>query len=383
MKDEVNLRDYVNVVFRRWVLIVSITVIAVVIGGLVSFLSPNTYETKARVLITQAKSEIVFEPKYKTLSEENIASQRTALIALLKSRTVASRVIEQLGDKLRPEEQDPISLLDRVQVREHGDLIEISARATDPQTPASIVNAWVQSYESYVNTLYRGVLQSPEELEVQADAARKDYEGKQKAWEDFVGKNRIDELNRQIADKKMLLSLRSLREQIEAGSPSATSAAANSLALILLQTQAFTSLPIGLQVSLDTVSNLKVGLDDVDALISTLETRLGGTKGQSIGELREEILQLSGELEQEGARKRGLATSRDIAWEAYKTIAGKVVEAEVVTQVPSTVVRVAESAAVPELPVGPNRIMNIVIALIVGLVAGVLGAFGVEWLRPS
>lgn len=47
------------------------------------------------------------------------------------------------------------------------------------------------------------------------------------------------------------------------------------------------------------------------------------------------------------------------------------------------VVRVAEVAVVPEQPVAPRRVMNISIALVLGLVVGVFGAFGVEYFQKT
>ena len=392
MEDEISLRKYIDVLLRQWKLIVTITVIAIFVAGLVSFLSPSVYEAKASVLITTTMSpQIVFEPEYMTFSEHGTASQREALIALVKSNAVATQVIEQLGDKLEPGERRAGSILDKVRVRTYGDLIEISVKSTDPHQAVAIADAWAESYKSYISGLYGGSPQSSEELQVQADAARKDYEQKQKVWEDFVGSNRIDELNRQIVDKELLCALKSLREQIEAGSSSSASAAANSLAFVLLQARAFTAQsttvqlvtvqPAVPQVSLGLDPGLNTSLDDVDALISTLEARSGGTQGQSISELRQEILQVKAELEQERAKQRELENSRDTIWEAYIIVAGKVVEAEVASRAQGAVVQIAEVAIVPESPVAPRRGMNISIALVIGLVVGILSAFGVEYYK--
>lgn len=60
-----------------------------------------------------------------------------------------------------------------------------------------------------------------------------------------------------------------------------------------------------------------------------LAARSGTTRGQSISELRQEINQLRAELEQETAKGLELESSRDIAWEAFQIVVGKVVEAEV------------------------------------------------------
>ena len=80
------------------------------------------------------------------------------------------------------------------------------------------------------------------------------------------------------------------------------------------QADTFASLPVGFQVSLDLPSGPKTSLNDIDALISTLEARSGGTQGQSIDELQREINQSKAELEQERAKERELESSRDIAW---------------------------------------------------------------------
>ena len=381
MEEQIDLRKYIDVLLRHWWLIVSITVIAVFLVWLVNFLSPTTYEANSAVLVTKAKSEIIFEPKYRTFLEEDIASQHKALIALVKSSTVATQVIEQLGDKLEPKEQRVESILGKVQARDQGDFIEISVKSTDPQKAAAIANAWAECYESHVNGLYSGILQSPEELQAQADAAKSEYEEKQKVWENFISNNRIDELSRQIADKELLCNIKSLREQLAAGSSSPASVSANSLAIILLQASAFTSLPVDLQVSIDQLSRVNASLDDVEVLISTLEARSGGIRGQSISELRQEILQLSGELEQEEAKQQELKRSRDVTWQTYTTLDSKVSEVKVAILAQDAVVRVAVVAVVPEEPVAPRRVMNMGIALVLGLIAGVFGAFGFEYFR--
>ena len=363
MEDEIDLREYIDVLLRHWKLIVIITAIVVFVAGLVSFILPSTYEAKATVLIT--------------------GGEQKTLITLAKSPHVATQVIEQLGNKLEPKEQKPGNMLDKVQVREAGNFIEISVKSTDPQKAAAIANAWAESYQNYVDSYYRRVSQSPEELQVQENAARKEYEGKQKAWENFIGDNRIDELSRQIADKELLCDVKSLREQIKAGSPSPASAAANNLAFVLLKTRASTNLPADFQVSSDQLSGLNVNLDDVDALISTLEVRSGSTQGQSITELRQEINQVKAELERENAKERDLRSSRDIAWEAYIPVTSNLTAARVAAQAQVTRIRVAEVAVVPESPVAPRLVMNIGIALVLGLVVAVFGAFGVEYFKKT
>ena len=384
MEDEIDLREYLHVLIRHWKLIVSITLIAVIAAVLVGFLAPLTYEAKASVLITETRAQIVFEPKYRTFSSVEQEELKQALVALVKSNSVAASVVEKLGDALGPAEQNVIRIQKKVDVKTVGDLIEISVKSGDPEKAADIANAWAEAYVDYINGLYTGTSQSPDELKTQADDAKKGYEEKQRAWESFVSNNRLDELQRLIGDKKLLVDVKYLREQIAAGISTPASAAANSLAIILLQAKAFIELPAELQVSLDTLPGLDASIEgqlrDIDALISTLESRTGEKRGQSVDELQKEILQLKGEYQQESARERELKRSRDVAWETYTTLDNKAIELEVASQAQDVAVRVAVAATVPELTTARPDITSVGIALALGLIISVFAAFGLEYL---
>jgi capsular polysaccharide biosynthesis protein len=382
MEEEVDLRGYISVLLRHWKIIVSITVIAVIIGGLLSFLPSRSYEAKSGVVITKAK--IVSVPEYGTALDEDVFAldiKQETLIALVKSSSVASQVVEQLGNRLEPDERGLASLTSKVQVKNQGDFIEITVKDPDPEKAADIANAWAESYVSYVNGLYSDILQSTEELIAQADAAKLAYEETEGIWEDFVRDNRIDELGRQISDIELLCQLKSLRQQFEAGASSPASTIATSLAFILLQTSAFTDTPAEFQISLDEISGINVSLADFDALMATLEARSAITPGQSVSELRQEILELKAEQEQERARQLELETSKDIAWEAYVAAAGKLLEAEIAPGAQGPIVQVTELAVVPTSPTATHRVRNIIIALVLGFVVGVIVAFGVEYFR--
>ncbi len=387
MENEIDLRQYIRVLIRWWKLIVSITVIAVIVAVLVSFTSAAVYEAEATVIITGTRAEIVFEPKYRTYSLQEDKELRETVVTLVKSSSVAAETIEKLGDQLEPEGQSIRNILSKVTVNTSGDLIGIKVKSTDPEEAAAIANAWAESYVRYINALYADIPQSPEELQVQASVALADYVERQREWESFLGNNTIDELTRQIADKELLCTLKSLQDQIEAGSLSSTAAAANSLALILLQTGAYATLPAQLQVALDTLPGLDAStagqLHDIDALISNLESRSGGQSGHTVEELRQDILRLQGELEQQSARERELKSSRDIAWQTYTTLANKVAEVEVASQAQDVVTRVAVSAIVPENSIASHKVTNIGIALVLGLIVGIFGAFAIDYFKNT
>ena len=172
---------------------------AVVTAAIASFLlMAPVYEAKAGVVIVKSKSEITFEPKYRTLSEEelaragvDIASRRKALEALVEISSVAAEVIAKLGSILEPKEQDVSALLGMVETETDGDLIGIKARGKDPGEVAAIANAWGEVYEKYVNELYGGRAQSPGNIRGHVAEVRGKYQGAEEALTKFLGDNQI------------------------------------------------------------------------------------------------------------------------------------------------------------------------------------------------
>jgi len=382
MEDEVDIRHYILVLGRHWRIILGVVVAAVIVTVVVGFLLPVTYEAKASVLVTKTRTEIMFEPNYKTVLSEEDQDLKEALVALVRSDTVAAGAVDQLGDILLPSERNILRIQKKVSVRAEGDLIEIVVNSGEPDKAAAIANAWAQSYVTHVNGLYTGTVLSPEELRLQAEEAKQVYFLKQREWEAFVSTSRLDELERLIADKELLVDVKSLRDQIAAGVSSPASSVAGSLAIVLLEAQAFAPLPNDLQLALDSLVELDADaadqLSDVDALISTLAARSGGQPGDSVEQLRAEILQLQGEYEQESALEKEMQRARDVAWETYTTLDNKANELEVAAQAQDVTVRVAVSAAVPQEATARPSVTSVGVAIVLALIVGAAVAFVAE-----
>jgi len=406
MEEEIDLREYIDVIIRRWKWIAGITLAAVVTAAIVSFvLLAPVYEAKAGVVIVKSRSEIAFEPKYLTLTEEDIASRRKALEALVRSNSVAAEVIAKLGSTLEPEEQEAGTLPDIVETESNGDLISIKVKGEDPKKIAAIANAWGEAYEKYVNGLYGGRTQLPEDIQAQVVEAESSYKKAQETLARFTGDNQIDALTREIGARqntladyyttkqqldRLIADASALREQSRQQTSSSPPGTGNGLSIMLLQASAFTLLSPGLPVQLQLAFDEKAGLEssaeeqiqNLDALLAVLEARR--EEVQSLigeGTLQQEILQLQEQLERERARKQELTSARDLAWETYDTLARKEAEVGVASQVTDTEVRFAVTAVEPKKPVAPKKMLNIAIAGVLGLMVGVFGAFFIEFLE--
>ncbi|MCB9138849.1 MAG: hypothetical protein H6642_10930 [Caldilineaceae bacterium] len=211
--DEIDLRQYVNVLFQWWREILLFTVLAALIGliavaGLRYFDIPR-YSAGSDVLIARVVSTASLDERYRTTSEESSdTARRSALVSLAKSGAIAEAVISELGDQLSSSEHEPAVLLEKVSAvalpasdnRTPSDLIRITVTADTPEKAAAIANAWATNYVRQINDLLgqipAEVLVSVEDELVQADQT---YQAAQKALEDFITEERINQLTRRIA----------------------------------------------------------------------------------------------------------------------------------------------------------------------------------------
>ena len=86
----------------------------------------------------------------------------------------------------------------------------------------------------------------------------------------------------------------------------------------------------------------------------------------------------SEEINVEGGR---LIRARDLARETLVTLARKVDEVRIAAQEKNGILRIGSYASVPQHPVGPRRLFNSVVAALLALIVGVVGAFSVEFWR--
>jgi succinoglycan biosynthesis transport protein ExoP len=166
------------------------------------------------------------------------------------------------------------------------------------------------------------------------------------------------------------------------------SSLADDLTALLLQIKAFnaeSTVPVQLQVSSaeslsgKTVSEQMVFLDD---LMVNVQAKSADIDAQ-LSELGPEILKLQQALEETRTELDRLTRDRDVAKNTYLTLANKVEEARIAAQDEAGEVQLASRASVPTSPVGPRKMMNVVIAGVLGLFLGVFLVFFAEYWQAS
>ena len=116
--------------------------------------------------------------------------------------------------------------------------------------------------------------------------------------------------------------------------------------------------------------------------MSSLQEKLSAFDGK-VAQLQPEILRLQKEVQILEAEEDRLTQMRDVARDTHTTLARKVTEARIAAQDQSGEVRLASHAALPVEPVGPRKVVNTVVAGVLGVILGVVGAFAVEWWRGT
>ncbi len=432
-EDEIDLRQYLDILIRWWREIVLITLSAMVLAAVGILLSrlilPAQYEASADVAIVRTVSDVNFDERFRTNPEElgvdtaSLSARRSALLGLVATGAIAEGVIAQLGDTLSVEERIPANLLEMVEAtlgsadgtRGDSDLIRIKVTATDADKAAAIANAWARLYVQEVNTIYGQV---PNEvltsIQNELTTAEQQYLTSQVNLEAFIAANRIDELTSLVAvlqqrieqevslqkafllqwedTQEQLATVAALRTQIEQGGEGA--ARSTMVALQTLKMSVYSTPTEGLQVEVRDLPdvNQQAMLTDLNGLLQALSQRLadleikiavsgaqlGSTQGvtSTLPGTLENLRSSKAQLEAETAKQLQLTQQRDLAWDTYKTVSSKVAELNLTRAAASSEVRFGAPAVAPIGAVARYQSSLVVtLAGIIGILLSTLIAF--------
>ncbi|MBX3012071.1 MAG: hypothetical protein KF832_11220 [Caldilineaceae bacterium] len=427
-EDEIDLRQYVDVLIRWWREIVVITLGVMVLTAVSILLlrltlSPQ-YQASADVAIVRTISDVTFDERFRTNAEElgtdttSISARRSALLGLVATGAIAQAVITQLGDTLSVEEKNPATLLEMVEaelatvnsVGSVSDLIRIKVTADNAEKAAVIANAWARIYVGEVNTIYGQV---PNEvltsIEAELANAQEQYLTSQANLEAFIATNRIDELsslvtvlqqrvNQEVAlqqaylrqwqlTQEQLNTVQALRTQVEQGGEGAVRS--NMVAIQVLKLSIYGMAPENLQLGINDLPevNQQAMLADLAGLWQSLEQRLATLNAQVIAGSAQldatqsvtstiagalDSLRISkAQLETETAKQLQLTQQRELTWETYKTLSSKVAELNLTRAAASSEVRFG-APAVP--PVEEVAKISLILAVVASGALGLMGA---------
>lgn len=164
------LRDYLNVIRARRGVILLATIIVTLVALAVSMLQPPTYESQAKVLISEKDTgAAIFGTVLPELSSQPERALQTQ-VQLVEVRPIAEATIKKLGLEETPEE-----LLARIEVSGVGqtNVIAISATARTPEEAADIANTMAEEYVAASRERKRAsIAEAADEVAQRLDTAR-------------------------------------------------------------------------------------------------------------------------------------------------------------------------------------------------------------------
>lgn len=213
--DEIDLRIYFLVLLNWWKEILIITLLA---GGIawtgityINSQSTPVYSANADILIMRMLTSFAIDERVRTsfADRPDLNSWRASLSQLVKSPVVAEAVIAELGDELPARLRTPEKLANLVSSavplsadeRFSSNIIRLTVETDSPELSALIANSWANHYVDYVNGLFGEVpAVMIDSVSSEHDSAKQAYQEAENAYQDFLANNRIDALNRQIAE---------------------------------------------------------------------------------------------------------------------------------------------------------------------------------------
>ncbi len=406
MEEEIDLRAYINVVIRHWYWIAGLALVAAILAFVLSSLLPPTYEASALVAVTVPRYQFQFDERVENIPFDPTQFS-TGYPTIATSDDLLLSAANTVDPPLPPEKQRLHELRKILTAETAGDpsLIRLTARSRDPQGAARLATVWSKQLVDYLNNVYGGnsdlsLFQAQvaeaktalEEADQTLTAFRREYGlGFSNVGDDGERTMTLDlGIARRLQAKTDLLTqyetradqIAQLLEEAQMAAVQADDTTSPAILAGLLGDM----LQLGL-VDGETNPLVQIDLAGLDAeaglaaFITALEAKQNSTE-DAITRLTAEVETLQSELADRQRELDQLLRDRQVAQDTYFTLSNKLQETRIEAQDETgSVAQLLSYAAVPDKPVTPRRLLNTVVAGVLGFMVGVFGAFLVEYWR--
>ena len=406
---EISIREIIETLFKGKFIIAIIMAIALVLSGVVSFfMIPNTYQAKTVLQTTPIDFQ---STKFET-AEGDLINYLTRLpnltIETYRQQLVSPEVLDNTikAADLRDEAGNYISAGTlagsiAVSIIAGTNLIEIRVSNQDPAKAALIANTLGQSYIQYMTANTRKLgQQSVNLIAEQLTIEEKNLDDKSKALAEFWKKNgnidalkieieslvkQMSEYNEDLRDTETQIVTDTQTLQVLLGAVGSTSGISLDDFNVIIDSSAETQ-DIQLNLNSDALSESLLRID-----INKIQTRLVSNtyKKQALEDTGEKMkLQLTEiqiQLTEQEYKYNALNRDLEMAKQSYDAYQQKYKEymLTVAADIGKASIIVSSPAIVPASPVSPNRMMNLIVALFLGLLLGVFIVLFRDYWRKS
>lgn len=404
-KAEVSIRDLILIILKGKLLIAILTIASVVISGVLSFfILPPRYEAKAELLANP------FNFNQTNLADSinnDIIEQLTKLPSMtietylqqILTPDVLNSTIKELD--LRDPDGKLISagrLRERISVKniDGTNTLEITANGEDPELTANVANALAQSFIQFISMTSR--TQGQQVVDLIAEklvAEQRNLNEKSKALAEYWRNNRNINLLKKEAENfinqisSYQTDLQNAETQILADTETlrVLAEAAKNLPGIDLndfQINILVGSTANKQGNADDQLQLSLGKDGISVAllkieISKIQNRLAANTSlksileNQITEMDKKLTETQILVTEEEYKFNTISRDMAMAVQAYDAYQLKYKDAllTVATDIGKTSIIVTSAAVAPEAPVSPNKMFNLIIAALFGILLGI------------
>ncbi len=415
MEEEIDLRDYINVLVKWKWLIIWVTVISMLVAGVYSyFIAKPVYETSGTLLVNPQVAKVNITSPEQLLNPITYLPEISVMtyINVIKSNTIKARIVSDLNRKSSFSKLtiDDLGEIIRVTNPKRTTLIKISADYNNPKIAKEIVDDVLKETVSYINSLNNS------HLRLGGDALKKQFLDAKAKLESI--ENSIAEFNSQkdnlstLSLKRnayksalsnyfsQLLSLNSkisqYREQI--------STTAKELKLeseFITTKKSILDDPLLSQLAQDLsneniiyLSKLKVDSQEINPVYVNLKTKLvnyaitlSGLNAQKttlsslILQTQDKIHQLDEEVNDKQLKLSVLNRELSLAKSNYEKIAANYEQLQLAQNNMLSPITIADEPLLPTHPIKPKKLFNIVVAGTAGFFFAILLVFFLEYMQ--
>jgi uncharacterized protein involved in exopolysaccharide biosynthesis len=276
-------------------------------------------------------------------------------------------------------------------------LLLLTVTYHDPTQTAEIANQWAELFVTKVNEIYGNTggeqlvffeaqfLDAETELDA-AEQALIDFQAQNQA---VILENRLNALRQAQANQlekrqqiaMILQDTAGLLEQLEQGG-AANVGFSDRLTAFLLQVRAFGGGGDAVQIQVDTSQLEGISREEQIAALAGLQSALTAQLDEvsaALEELEPQILDVQQQKQEADTEASRLERNQTVAEETYTALARKVEEERITSQDTGSGVKLVGKTAVPEEPVGPRKLVNAVVAGMLGGMAAVMAILFGQW----
>jgi tyrosine-protein kinase Etk/Wzc len=372
MEDEINLLDYWRVIRKRWKIITLIFFASVVAAAVVSLLMTPIYQAKTTLMPVESSGSQMSAALRSLGSLPFVGGMLPGgasgdkLIAVLKSRTVAADVIEALDlNKMlfeEPDEDEPPTMQDAVRVLsgmteitdDKKGLISIAVEYKDPELAADIANQYTAVLQKFLSENALSMAKRNRMfIEGQLENVKEEMQEAEEALKGFQTNKKIVAMDAQT--EASIKALAELKAQV----------AAKEVQLGVLTQFATSTNP--------DVLRLKDELRELKKQLGMLEKKGSNPEADAFPSLSE-----APELGLQYIRlKRDAVTHQKV----YGLLTQQLEMAKIEEAKEDIAFQVIDKAIPPEKRIKPKRRLNVMLAGVVSLFAGIFLVFFLEYLE--